>query len=120
MPSSGVQVASQATGNPDVNGSIWSVGDRDSNDNPFKGRIWNVQFYTRALKPNEVEMLFLNPTAAVNPPRPDPPVPGGGGTPPPPPTAAASGALIYGRPATPVPHRNIIISNHSGQKPLLQ
>jgi len=57
----GELIGSQATGTPDVNGEIWSVGDRQSNDNGFRGWIWNLMFFNRALGGNEVKNLYLAP-----------------------------------------------------------
>jgi hypothetical protein len=115
----GVFVANQATGTPDGNGDIFQVGQRQGAGFVFDGFLWQLQFYNRALSSGEIKNLWAYPYD-IDDPEPPTIIPDSGGPTPPPPTQAGRGPLIFGKSATPVAQRNQLISNHSGQKPMLE
>lgn len=107
--------------NPDGNGEVWCIGNRSANDQVFPGFIWNVQFYTRALKGSEVKKLYLSPGDSFVPPDspngwfpfdPGPPVP------PPPGGTPGIGGIVVGDNAIPVIPGNRVVGPRSGHIPI--
>lgn len=118
----GQLVGTGASGTPDaVNTQPWGIGARDYTDRPPLGLLWNAMVFNRALKGSEIKNLYYDPLQMTDDPPVVPPVVDGGGGPPPPvPDPDTTGPILIGRPAPGLSHRNQIISNRGGRKPLVE